>query len=139
MGGSKLHVSLLELNFPTSWHTCCENCKKAYDWLQEALVHGSKLHAALLEVNASWHTCCQDCKKAYDLLQEALQHAANLQAALLELNFPTSEQHCCEEAGEVKCLNFILFTIRSSHLIYMKNIVGPEKGQVFLVLFQSSS
>ena len=96
--GSKLHVSLLELNFPTSWHTCCENCKKAYDWLQEALVHGSKLHAALLEVNASWHTCCQDCKKAYDLLQEALQHAANLQAALLELNFPPSEQRCCEEA-----------------------------------------
>ena len=88
-------------------------------WLQKALVHGSKLHAALLEVNfpASWHTCCQDCKKAYDLLQEALQHAANLQAALLELNFPTSEQHCCEEAGEVECLNFILFTIRSSHML----------------------
>ena len=82
-------------------------------------MHGSKLHAALLEVNfpASWHTCCQDCKKAYDLLQEALQHAANLQAALLELNFPTSEQHCCEEAGEVECLNFILFTIRSSHML----------------------
>ena len=97
-------------------------------------MHGSKLLAALLEVNfpASWHTCCQDCKRAYDLLQEALQHAANLQAALLELNFPTSEQHCCEEAGEVECLNFILFTIRSLHMLsYMKNIVGPEKGRVF--------
>ena len=72
--------------------------------LQEALLHGSKLQAALLELNfpASWQHCCQGCQEAHALLQEALQHAAKLQAALLELNFPTAEQHYCQEAGEEK-------------------------------------
>ena len=60
--GSKLHAALLELNFPASWNSCCQNCKKAYGVLREALQHAANLQAALLELNfpTSEQHCCEE-------------------------------------------------------------------------------
>ena len=60
--GSKLHAALLELNFPASWNSCCQNCKKAYGVLREALQHAANLQQALLELNfpPSDLKCCEE-------------------------------------------------------------------------------